>query len=227
MNALTRGDREEISRALEDGPRADLQAYRGAHPEADASRREPRRLRALRSVPESEQRRGGSAKLCEVVRLLLGTRFDEDGAPVLRGRVEGKGKGEGEKTDCSSPLCPLPPLPCAKRATKAVARRPAEASVPCCPSLARSRCAGAGLGRGAVRRGAARRGAAFGAVRLVLRRRGFARGLAACGLAACSPSFSVTLSWCCWICGTSPGSLSFRLDFVVFPAFLGHARSSS
>lgn len=84
IGSLPRADREEISRALEPGPRRDLQAIRAriqAHVVPIASRAGyalyDRYLKANRVE-------AGVRSYGEVIRLLLGTRFNEDGSPVLR-----------------------------------------------------------------------------------------------------------------------------------------------
>jgi hypothetical protein len=82
--ALPRQDRDEITRALDDGPRADLRAisdriHRYAIPAASRAgyAMYDRFLKANRVE-------AGVRSYGEVLRLLLGTRFKEDGAPVLR-----------------------------------------------------------------------------------------------------------------------------------------------
>lgn len=84
IGSLPRADREEISRALEPGPRGDLQAVRAriqAHVVPIASRAGyalyDRYLKANRVE-------AGVRSYGEVIRLLLGTRFHADGSPVLR-----------------------------------------------------------------------------------------------------------------------------------------------
>lgn len=84
MNALPRADREALSRDLEAGPRSDLQAIneriqRQVLPAAN------RAGYALYDRFLKAQRvESGIRSYSEVIRLLLGTRFNDDGSPVLR-----------------------------------------------------------------------------------------------------------------------------------------------
>jgi hypothetical protein len=84
MGSLPSADRDDLSRALEAGPRRDLQAIRDRiqrHAVPIASRTGyalyDRYLKANRVE-------AGIRSYAEVVRLLLGTKFNEDGSPVLR-----------------------------------------------------------------------------------------------------------------------------------------------
>lgn len=84
MNALPRSDRDEISRQLEPGPREDLRAV------AERVRRQtvPIARRASNAMYDrflkANRVEAGIRSYSEVLRLLLGTRFAEDGTPVLR-----------------------------------------------------------------------------------------------------------------------------------------------
>ena len=84
MSSLPRADREELSRALEPGPREDLRAI------ADRIQRQalPMASRAGYALYDrflkANRVEAGIRSYSEVLRLLLGTRFDETGAPVLR-----------------------------------------------------------------------------------------------------------------------------------------------
>jgi hypothetical protein len=86
--ALQRSDREEIARALDEGPRADLRAI------SDRIRRYaiPAASRAGYAMYDrflkANRVEAGVRSYGEVLRLLLGTNFKEDGAPALR-----RGKG--------------------------------------------------------------------------------------------------------------------------------------
>jgi hypothetical protein len=87
MGALPRADREELSNGLDQGPRSDLRAIaervqREALPIASRTGYAlyDRFLRANRVE-------AGIRSYSEVLRLLLGTRFNEDGSPVLRGQT--------------------------------------------------------------------------------------------------------------------------------------------
>jgi len=82
--ALPASEREEFSRRLDPGPRADLRAISDrirSHAIPTASRAGyalyDRFLKANRV-------QAGIRSYGEVVRLMLGTRFTEDGAPVVR-----------------------------------------------------------------------------------------------------------------------------------------------
>jgi Protein of unknown function (DUF3810) len=84
MNSLPRADRDELSAGLDQGPRDDLRAItervqREALPMASRAGYAlyDRFLRANRVE-------AGIRSYSEVLRLLLGTRFNEDGSPVLR-----------------------------------------------------------------------------------------------------------------------------------------------
>ena len=84
IGSLPRADQVELSRVLEPGPREDLQAIRARiqrHAVPIASRAGyalyDRYLKANRVE-------AGIRSYGEVVRLLLGTKFNEDGSPVLR-----------------------------------------------------------------------------------------------------------------------------------------------
>jgi hypothetical protein len=84
MNSLPRADRDELSAGLDQGPRDDLRAMservqREALPMASRAGYAlyDRFLRANRVE-------AGIRSYSEVLRLLLGTRFNEDGSPVLR-----------------------------------------------------------------------------------------------------------------------------------------------
>ena len=82
--ALARSDREEIGRRLDDGPKADLRAI------AERVRRYavPAASRAGYAMYDrflkANRVEAGVRSYGEVLRLLLGTRFDADGAPVVR-----------------------------------------------------------------------------------------------------------------------------------------------
>jgi len=86
--ALQRSDREAIARALDEGPRADLRAI------SDRIRRYaiPAASRAGYAMYDrflkANRVEAGVRSYGEVLRLLLGTNFKEDGTPVLR-----RGKG--------------------------------------------------------------------------------------------------------------------------------------
>jgi uncharacterized protein DUF3810 len=83
VNALAPADRAEVSQALEPGPRADLLAI------ADRVRRQisPLTSRGGYAVYDkflkANRVQAGIRSYNEVIRLLVGTRFTEDGAPVL------------------------------------------------------------------------------------------------------------------------------------------------
>ena len=83
FNALPSGDRSEIARALQRGPREDLRAI------AERLRRQtvPAASRAGYALYDrflkANRVQAGIRSYDEVLRLLLGTRFTEDGAPVL------------------------------------------------------------------------------------------------------------------------------------------------
>ena len=82
--ALPRSDRDEIARQLEEGPRADLRAI------SDRIRRYaiPAASRAGYAMYDrflkANRVEAGVRSYGEVLRLLLGTRFNEDGSPALR-----------------------------------------------------------------------------------------------------------------------------------------------
>lgn len=84
VNALPPADRAEIGRSLESGPRADVQAI------AERVRRQasPRVSRAGYAAYDkflkANRVEAGIRSYSEVLRLLLGTRFTEDGRPVLK-----------------------------------------------------------------------------------------------------------------------------------------------
>lgn len=84
MNALPRSDRDEIGRQLGPGPRDDLRAV------AERIRRQtvPIARRASNLMYDrflkANRVEAGIRSYSEVLRLLLGTRFAEDGTPVLR-----------------------------------------------------------------------------------------------------------------------------------------------
>jgi uncharacterized protein DUF3810 len=84
MNALPRSEREELARGLDKGPRADLSAL------ADRVRRQtnPMASRAGYALYDrflkANRVEAGIRSYGEVLRLLLGTRFTEDGTPVRR-----------------------------------------------------------------------------------------------------------------------------------------------
>ncbi len=86
MNALPRQDRERIATGLDAGPRADLEAI------ADRIRRQtiPMASRAGYALYDrflkANRVEAGIRSYGEVLRLLLGTRFTEDGRPVPRQR---------------------------------------------------------------------------------------------------------------------------------------------
>lgn len=85
IGALPRSDRDEIVRQLDEGPRADLRAV------SDRIRRYavPVASRAGYALYDrflkANRVEAGVRSYGEVLRLLLGTRFKDDGAPVLRG----------------------------------------------------------------------------------------------------------------------------------------------
>jgi hypothetical protein len=84
VNALPRSDRDEISRTLEAGPRADLQAViervrRQASPLASRTG-----YAVYDKFLKANRVEAGIRSYSEVIQLLVGTRFTEDGAPVLR-----------------------------------------------------------------------------------------------------------------------------------------------
>ena len=82
--ALPRSDRDDIAGRLDEGPRADLRAI------SDRIRRHavPAASRAGYALYDrflkANRVEAGVRSYGEVLRLLLGTRFNEDGAPVLR-----------------------------------------------------------------------------------------------------------------------------------------------
>ena len=82
--ALPASERDEISRQLDEGPRADLRAI------SDRIRRHaiPRASRVGTPYADrflkANRVEAGIRSYGEVVRLMLGTRFTEDGAPVVR-----------------------------------------------------------------------------------------------------------------------------------------------
>lgn len=84
MSSLPRADREELFRTLDEGPREDLRAI------AERIQRQalPIASRAGYALYDrflkANRVEAGIRSYSEVVRLLLGTRFDEDGSPVLR-----------------------------------------------------------------------------------------------------------------------------------------------
>jgi hypothetical protein len=84
--ALTRSEREEIARALDEGPRGDLRAI------SDRIRRYaiPAASRAGYAMYDrflkANRVEAGVRSYGEVLRLLLGTKFEGDGAPALRKR---------------------------------------------------------------------------------------------------------------------------------------------
>jgi hypothetical protein len=84
VGALPRSDRDEITRRLDEGPRADIRAV------SDRIRRHaiPIASRAGYALYDrflkANRVEAGVRSYGEVVRLLLGTRFTEDGRPVLR-----------------------------------------------------------------------------------------------------------------------------------------------
>jgi hypothetical protein len=86
MNALPRGEREELVRALEQGPRDDLRAI------AERIRRQtvPMARRAGYALYDrflkANRVEAGIRSYSQVIRLLLGTKFAEDGAPVMRAK---------------------------------------------------------------------------------------------------------------------------------------------
>ena len=83
-NALARSDREEIVRQLDQGPRADLVAVS----ERVRSQAIPIASRAGYAVYDrflkANRVEAGIRSYSEVLRLLLGTRFTDDGAPIRR-----------------------------------------------------------------------------------------------------------------------------------------------
>lgn len=84
VGALPRADRDEITRRLDEGPRADIRAI------SDRIRRHaiPAASRAGYALYDrflkANRVEAGVRSYGEVVRLLLGTRFTDEGAPVLR-----------------------------------------------------------------------------------------------------------------------------------------------
>lgn len=86
MNALPRTERDELSRELDEGPRNDLRAI------AERIQRQavPMASRAGYALYDrflkANRVEAGIRSYSEVVRLLLGTKFNEDGAPVIRHR---------------------------------------------------------------------------------------------------------------------------------------------
>ena len=84
FNALPKSDRDEIAARLEHGPRTDLQAI--------AARIRRYQIRAASRAGyavydrflKANRVEAGVRSYGEVLRLLLGTRFNEDGSPVLR-----------------------------------------------------------------------------------------------------------------------------------------------
>jgi hypothetical protein len=84
VGALPRSERDDITRRLEEGPRADVRAI------SDRIRRHaiPVASRAGYALYDrflkANRVEAGVRSYGEVLRLLLGTRFTEDGAPVLR-----------------------------------------------------------------------------------------------------------------------------------------------
>ena len=88
--ALPRADRDEMTRVLNDGPRADLRAI------SDRVRRYaiPAASRAGYAMYDrflkANRVEAGVRSYGEVLRLLLGTRFTDDGAPALRSNPSGQ-----------------------------------------------------------------------------------------------------------------------------------------
>lgn len=84
VGTLPRSDREDITRALGEGPRADLRAI------SDRIRRYtiPAASRAGYALYDrflkANRVEAGVRSYGEVVRLMLGTKFDEEGSPVMR-----------------------------------------------------------------------------------------------------------------------------------------------
>ena len=84
MNSLPRADREELSRSLDEGPREDLRAI------AERIQRQalPMASRAGYALYDrflkANRVEAGIRSYSEVLRLLLGTKFNDDGSPVLR-----------------------------------------------------------------------------------------------------------------------------------------------
>ena len=91
VGALPRSERDDITRELGDGPRADLRAI------SDRIRRHmvPAASRAGYALYDrflkANRVDAGVRSYGEVLRLMIGTRFKEDGTPVLR--TQGKGEG--------------------------------------------------------------------------------------------------------------------------------------
>jgi hypothetical protein len=84
VNALPRADRDEVTRALQPGPRGDLRAI------ADRIQRQtiPIARRTGYALYDrflkANRVEAGIRSYSEVIRLLVGVRFNEDGSPVLR-----------------------------------------------------------------------------------------------------------------------------------------------
>ena len=84
FNALPRSDRDEIAARLDPGPRADLQAI-SARIRRYQIRAASRAGYALYDrFLKANRVEAGVRSYGEVLRLLLGTRFNDDGSPVLR-----------------------------------------------------------------------------------------------------------------------------------------------
>ena len=87
VSALPPGDRDGIVNALQPGPRGDLRAMA----ERIARQVNPAASRAGYAVYDrflkANRVRAGIRSYNEVIRLMLGTQFREDGTPVLRSSV--------------------------------------------------------------------------------------------------------------------------------------------
>jgi Protein of unknown function (DUF3810) len=86
-SALPRADRERVSGTLADGPRNDLRAI-AARIQRDALPIASRAGYAMYDrFLKANRVEAGIRSYSEVLRLLLGTKFNEDGSPVLRGEL--------------------------------------------------------------------------------------------------------------------------------------------
>ncbi len=84
IGSLPRGDREELSRALESGPREDLQAIRARIQRQVVPIASRAGYALYDRYLKANRVEAGIRSYAEVIRLLLGTKFNEDGSPVLR-----------------------------------------------------------------------------------------------------------------------------------------------
>jgi hypothetical protein len=84
MNALAPDDRADIARSLETGPRGDLQAIIDRVKQQTSPLASRAGYAVYDKFLKANRVQAGIRSYNEVIRLLLGTRFREDGSPVLR-----------------------------------------------------------------------------------------------------------------------------------------------